>query len=113
MNERMLQGERVKSLKEKQKTTGWSIEKMKEKPSAAVVEDEEEMKKRRSLGERDGPVLEKFGEENGRRSHGQVQGRRWKERGLQRQRCPLGMEEWREDCWARTFSLFREYNLQR
>ena len=23
------------------------------------------------------------------------------------------IREWREDCWARVFSLFREYNLQR
>ena len=45
VNERMSQGKRVKSLKVKRKVPGWSIEELKKKPNAAVVEDTEEMRK--------------------------------------------------------------------
>ena len=55
----MSQGKRVKNPKEK--VPGWSIDEMKEKPNFAVEEDTEEMRKRRGLPERDGPMLEEAG----------------------------------------------------
>ena len=45
VNERMPQGKRVKSPKEKKKVPGWSIEEMKVKPNIAVEEDTEEIRK--------------------------------------------------------------------
>ena len=74
VNERMLQGKRVKSLKEKQKIPRWSIEKMKEKTNAAVVEDDEERRTGEVWARAKWTCAGNFGEENGRRSHGQVQG---------------------------------------
>ena len=84
VNERMSPGTRVKSLKVKRKVPGWSMEELKKKPNAAVVEDTEDMRKWRSLSQSEinGLMLDKFGEENGRRRHGQVQGRQWQEKGL-------------------------------
>ena len=70
-NEHMLQSKRMISHTVKKRIPGWSIEQMKEKTNAAVVEGNV-------------PVLGNFGDKNERRSHGKVQGRRWKERGLQR-----------------------------
>ena len=51
VNERMSQGERVKSPKEEKKVPGWSIEEMKEKSIIAVEEDTEEMRKWRGLSQ--------------------------------------------------------------
>ena len=44
VHERMSRGKMMKYTKEKKKVSGWSIEKMKEKPNIAVVEDTEEMR---------------------------------------------------------------------
>ena len=51
VHERMSQGKGVKSLKEKKKVPGWSIEEMREKPNIAVVEDTEEMRNWRGLSQ--------------------------------------------------------------
>ena len=59
VNERMSQGKRVKSPREKKKVSGRSIEEMNEEPNIDVEE-----------------MLEELGGENGRGSSGQVQGRR-------------------------------------
>ena len=53
VHERMSQGKRANSLKEKKHVPGWSIEEMKEKPNVAVVEDTEEMMKWTGLSEMD------------------------------------------------------------
>ena len=51
VNERMLQGQRVKNTKEKKNVPGWSAEEMKERPNVAVEEDTEEMKRWRRLNQ--------------------------------------------------------------
>ena len=52
-NERMSQGKRVKSSKEKKKVKGCSFEEMKEKPNIAVEEVTGEMRKWRGLSQSD------------------------------------------------------------
>ena len=52
----------------------WPIEKMKEKTNAAVVEDDEERRTGEVWARAKWTCAGNFGEENGRRSHGQVQG---------------------------------------
>ena len=51
MHGRMSQGQRVKSLKEKKKVSGWSMEEMEEELSVAEKEDTEEVKKWRGLSQ--------------------------------------------------------------
>ena len=51
VNERMLQGQRVKNTKAKKEVPGWSTEEMVERPSVAVEEDTEEMKSWRCLNQ--------------------------------------------------------------
>ena len=53
VNERMLQGQRVKNTKAKKEVPGWSTEEMMERPSVAVEEDTEEMKRWRCLNQCD------------------------------------------------------------
>ena len=52
-NERMSQGKRVNSSKEREKVKGCSIEEVKEKPHIAVEEVTEEMTKWRGLSQSD------------------------------------------------------------
>ena len=74
----------MKCSKEKKKVSGWSIEKMKEKPNIAVVEDTEEVRKWRGWSQAEmGPVLEEFAWKNGRGSPGKYKVEESK-RGLQR-----------------------------
>ena len=58
VHERMSQGKGVKGRTEKKKVPGWSVDKMKEKPNIAVVEDTEEL---RFKPERNGLMLEEMG----------------------------------------------------
>ena len=74
VSERMLQGKRVKSLKEKKKIPRWSIEKMKEKQMRLWWEDGEERKIGEVWARAKWTCAGNFGEEIGRRSHGQVVG---------------------------------------
>ena len=81
----MSQGRGVKGRTEKKEVPGWSTEEMMEKPNIAVEEDTEEMRKMEKLKrERNGLVLEEFGEKNGRGSPGKIQSGRQQQRGLQR-----------------------------
>ena len=64
-------------------------------------------------------MLEKLGGKTGGRNSGRAQ----QKRGIQRFTRWIGgvcvearnyrVRKWREDCWARIFASFREYNLQR
>ena len=76
VNERMLQGKRVKNTKEKKRVPGWSTEEVKERPNDAVEEDTEEMKRWRSLNQSEMHLCWKMLAG----SLGQVQSRREKER---------------------------------
>ena len=51
VTERMSQGDKVKTPKEKKKVPGWSIEEMKGRADIAVKEDTEEMERWRSLNQ--------------------------------------------------------------
>ena len=116
---------RVKNPKEKKKVPGWSTGEMKERPNIAVEEDTEEMKRWRSpnqsemdlcwknLAERmEEEVLDKYKVEESKK--GAFTGRgdplEWKS---VRRNKRFKIRKWREDCWARIFSLFREFFLQR
>ena len=104
---------------------GWSTEEMKEKPSSSLEEDTEEMKKWRGRSQEEmdqrwkglaekveEEVLDKYKVDDSKR-------RAYRGRGfpLEWSRVRKGMKhrirKWREDCCARIFALFREYNLQR
>ena len=83
VHERMSQGKGVKGFKEKRKVSGWSMEEMREKPNIALeIDTERNEKMERSERERNGPMLEELGGEDGGRSPGQIQGRRRQKRGL-------------------------------
>ena len=124
VNERTSQGKRVKSPKEKKKVPGWSIEEMKEKPKFAVEEDTEDMRKWRGLSQSEmdqcwrnlaermeEEVMKKYKVEGKREAFrgrgGPLEWRRVRENKIYK------IRKWREDCWARIFSLSGEYNLQR
>ena len=125
VHERMSQGIAVKGIKEKKKVPGWSVEEMKEKLSIAVEEDAEEVKKWRGLSQSEidqswkiwaermeEEVLDKYKveESNKEAFRGRSAPLEWRR---VRQNKKYRIRKWREDCWARVFSLFREYNLQR
>ena len=79
----MSQGEKARGTREKKNAKGWSTEDMKDKP--------------RSFGKRDA-------------YRGRGSPLEW--RRVRRSR-KYRIRKWGEDCWARIFALFREYNLQR
>ena len=98
---------------------------MKDKANSLLEEDTEEMKKRRgmsqdemdqcwrSLAERmEGEVLDKYKIEISKREA--FKGRRAQLEWRRVRRSKKNkIRKWRDDCWARIFALFREYNLQR
>ena len=97
---------------------------MKERPNFAEEEDTEEMKKWRDLHQSENDtcwkladrmeeeVLDKYKVQENKR--GAFKGRGdflvWSK---VRKNKRYKIRKWGEDCWARIFSLFREYNLQR
>ena len=81
VSERTSQGKRVKNPKEKKEVPGWSIEEMKERPSIAVEEDTEEVKKWRSLSQSEMDLCWKKLAEKMEDS-GHVQSRREQESGI-------------------------------
>ena len=121
----MSQCERVKYPKVKKQVPGWSIEEMKGRTNFAEEEDTDEMKRWRSLNQSEmdlcwknlaekmeEEVLDKYKveESNGGASKGRGNPLEWR-RVRKNERYKI--RKWREDCWARIFSLFREHNLQR
>ena len=99
---------------------------MKEKPHVAVVVDTEEMRKRRgfsqsemdlrwrNLAERmEEEVVNKYEVEESKREAFRGRGAtlEWRRRVHKSKKHRI--RKWRENCWARIFSLFREHNLQR
>ena len=98
---------------------------MKDKPNSAVEEDTEEMRKCRSLGQSvmdlcwknlakkmEDEVMDKCKVEESKRETFRCTGAPWEWRRVRKNKT-YRIRKWREDCWARTFSLFRECNLQR
>ena len=96
---------------------------MKERSDVAVEEDTEEMRRRRSLNQsetnlcwkilaerEEEEVLDKYKVENTKKILLQGEVTPWNGEGYAK---TLKIGKWREDCWARIFSFFREYNLQR
>ena len=67
MHERMSQGKVVKGFKEKKIVPGWSVEEMKEKPNIALKKTLKNEKMERSEKERNGPVVDKYKVEEGKR----------------------------------------------
>ena len=58
-------------------------------------------------------VLDKYnGEESKREAYSEVEVLLWNGGGCAKNK-KYRIRKWAEDCWARIFSLFREYNLQR
>ena len=123
VHKRTSQGKGVKGREEKKNVPGWSMEVMKEKPNIAVVEDTEEMRKWRGLSQSDcwknlaermeEEVLDKYKVEDNKREafRGGGASPPGTEEGAQKHK--IQQKKWREDCWARVFSLCREFNLQR
>ena len=102
VNVLMSQGERVKDSKEKQKVPGWSSEEMKEGPNMA--EDTEKMKGWRRRLRRKSWTSTKS--KRARKGLPKAEATHWNEKECEEAGSTRG-------CWARLFSLFREYNLQR
>ena len=104
---------------QREESTGWSIEETKEKPNTAVAEDTEEMRKWRglshsemdqcwkNLAERiEEEVPDKYKVEEGKREfRGRVTPLEWRR---VRKNKKYRIRKWREDSWARIFSLFRK-----
>ena len=123
VNERMSQGTRVTNPKDEEKVPGWSTEEMKEKPNFAVEDDTEEMKKWRELNQieidicwkklaerMEEEVLDKVGESRRGAFEGRGDPLFWR-KVRKNKRCKK--RKWREECWARIFSLLTECNSQR
>ena len=125
VHERMSQGKRMKGLDEKKKVSGWSMEEMKEDLSVAEKEDAEEVKMWRGLSQdeidqswknlaerMEEELLNKYEVEESNKDafKGRSAPLEWKR---VRKNKKYITRKWRECCWARIFSLFREYNLQR
>ena len=125
VNKLMSQGEQEKYTKEKKKVPVWSVEEMKERPNIAVEEDTEEMNRWRSLNQSEmdlcwknlaermeEEVLDKHKVEESKQGTFKGRGNLLEWRRVRRKKR-YKIRKWREDCWARFFSFFREYNLQR
>ena len=110
-------------MKEKKNVKKWSTEEMKGKPSSSLEEDTEEMRKWRGMsqdgmdrcwkdlaGRMEEEVLDKYKVEEREALGGRGAPLGWKS---VRKNKKYRKRKWGEDCWARVFSLFREYNLQR
>ena len=123
VNERMSQGTRVTNPKDEEKVPGWSTEEMKEKPNFAVEEDTKEMNTWRELNQSEidicwkelaermeEEVLDKVGESKRGAFEGRGDPLIWR-KVRKNKRCKI--RKWREDCWARIFSLLTECNSQR
>ena len=127
VHERMSQGEKAKGIEEKKKVEGWSTEELKNTPRDDRDQDTEEMIEWRYMSEEEmdqcwKKLLEKIVEEVLDKYKGRGQQKRgllteaeapfwngsvYEEAGKYRiRKCG-------EDCWARIFALFKEYNLQR
>ena len=113
----------MRGAQEKKKVKGWSTEEMKDKTRSKLEDDTGEMMNWRSMSQENmDQCWKKLAEKNGGRGFGQVQGRGQQKRGLPKQpfwnggaceKQEVQNTKWREDCWARIFALFRDYNLQR
>ena len=125
VHERMSQGTGEKILKEKKKVSGWSMEEMRERPNIAVEVDTEEMRKWRGLSQSEmdlhwknlaerteEEVLNKYEDEESKKEAFRGRGALLEWRRVRKSK-KYRIRMWREDCWARIFSLLREYNLQR
>ena len=115
VHERMSHGKGVKGPTEKNRIPGWSIE---EKPHIAAEEYTEKWRGLsqsemdlcwKNLAERMEEVLDKYKVEESKREALRCRGAP-----LELRRCAKKQEKrkWAEDCWARIFPLFREYNLR-
>ena len=117
VNERMLQGQRVKNTKEKKNVPGMSTEEMKDRPNVAVEEDTEEMKRWRSLNQSEmdlcctnlveemgEEVMDKYKVEESKR--GAFEGRgdplEWRR---VRKNKRYKIRDWREDYWTNISSF--------
>ena len=123
VHERMSQGGGVRGPKEKKRVPGWFTGEIKEKPNIDTVGDAEELEKWRccnqsemdlcwkNLAERmekevlDKNKVEESKEEAFRGRGASLEWRRVRENKRYR------IRKWREDCWARIFSLFWRIQL--
>ena len=124
VHERMTKGKEVKCTKEEKRVKGWSIEEMKDKVNSLVEIDTKEMIKWRGLSQEEiNQCWKNFTEKLRLRFWTSTRSRKAKLRLFKGRGAPLEWrrvrgskkyrKKWREDCWARIFALFREYNLQR
>ena len=110
--------------REKKKVKGWSIEEMRDKVNSHSEIDTEEMTKWRSLSQEEidqcrknlvermeEEVLDKYKVEDSKRGASKGRGAPLEWRRVRRSK-KYRASKWREDCWARVFSLFREKTLQ-
>ena len=120
----MSEHKKMKGLVEKKKVKGLSTEEMKNNPSSSVAEDSEEMDRLENHESRTGGrMLEEACREDRGGGLDKYKSERQQKKSIQRQRLSFAMDrvrrsrkkrirKWREDCWARRYSSFREYNLQ-
>ena len=114
----------MRGTNEKKKVKGWSTEEMNDKANL-LEEDTEEMRTWRGLNQEEmdqcwkkvaermeEEVLDKCKVEDSKREayRGRGSPLEW---GRVRRSKKYRIRKWSEDCWARIFALFREYNLQR
>ena len=115
----------MKRFKEKKKVLGWSMEEMKEKLNIAVEEDTEEVKNGEALSQSEmdqswknlaermeEKVLDKYTVEESKKGAFKGRGAPLEWRRVRKSK-KYRIRKWGEYCWARTFTLFREYHLQR
>ena len=125
VHDRMAQGEKVTGAKVKKQVKGWSTEEMKDQSCRHLEEDTKEMRTWRSLKREEidqcwkklakkseEEVLDKYRVEDSKREAYRGRGAPLEWRRVHRKQQEHSTK-WRDDCWARIFALFREYNLQR
>ena len=109
---------------QKKKMKGWSTEEMKDKANILVEEDTEEIRKwkgasqeqmdecwKNLAGKIQGEVVGKRTVEDSKREAFKGRGAPLEWRRVRRSK-KYRIKTWRENCWARIFAMFREYNLQ-
>ena len=111
---------KVRGTEEKKKVKGWSTEEMKDKSREDREKDTEEMVKWRSISQEEMEqcwkrLSEKMEEEvlDTYKVGGQQARCFFFDWRRVREGRKYNIRKWREDCWAKIFALFKEYNLRR